>query len=235
MPARDAPRDDGSVDSDDRTPSASARRQPTVPMIGSWLNPPGFGSLSTQERRTAMTQRRFPSGAASLAITLLLLLPACARMMPTPPPSDTRVAKPKPAPAVTVEPAVPSPAPQAELPDTAVVPPKKPAPPPSPPAVLALMDEAEAAGKAGQWDTSAATLERAIRINPRNPTLWHQLAKTRLQQGQFQSAEDLAKKSNVFAAGDRLLVKQNWRLIAEARRQKGDTEGAKDAEAKANR
>ncbi len=176
--------------------------------------------------------RRFHFLRAGAAVSLLLA--GCARMMPAPP-SDTRAATPKPAPSVTAEPQFPAPAPPVAIPEPEVVPPKKPAPPPSPPAVVALMEEAEAAGNAGQWDTSAATLERAIRIRPRDPRLWHQLAKTRLQQGQFQSAEDLAKKSNVFAGGDRNLVKQNWLLIAEARRQKGDMAGAEDAEAKAAR
>lgn len=105
--------------------------------------------------------------------------------------------------------------------------------PASPPAVLALMQEAEASRNAGQLDNAAATLERAIRIQPRNPLLWHQLANLRLQQHQPGMAEDLAKKSNVLGKGDRALSQKNWALIAEARRQKGDVEGAAEADAKA--
>lgn len=169
--------------------------------------------------------------------TLLLLLSfltACARVPPGTP-APQRAAIPKPPPEVVAGPEVEAVKPRPELPAPPAVPTRKPAPPPSPPAVLALLEEADAAGGAGQWDASAATLERAIRIQPRNPMLWHRLAKTRLQQGQFQAAEDLAKKSNVFAGGDQELVKQNWLLIAAARRQKGDREGAQDAEAKAGR
>jgi len=104
---------------------------------------------------------------------------------------------------------------------------------PASPAVLALMQEAEVNRAGGRLDNAAATLERAIRIQPRNPELWRQLAAIRLQQGQPGMAEDLAKKSNVLAKGNRLLTQQNWSLIAEARRLKGDMQGAADAEARA--
>jgi predicted Zn-dependent protease len=84
-------------------------------------------------------------------------------------------------------------------------------------------------------DGAAAVLERGIRIQPGNPLLWQRLARVRLEQGQPQLAEELAKKSNVFAAGNVVLVRENWALIAEARRRKGDEEGAKDAEDKISR
>lgn len=169
-----------------------------------------------------------------MVLILLAMISGCARMMPSSPPA-ARTETPKPMPQAKTALGVPTQTPPSGPPAPRAVVPTKPAPPPSPPAVLALMEEAETAASAGQWDTSAATLERAIRIQPRNPALWHRLAKVRLEQGQFQSAEDLAKKSNVFASGDQDLVKQNWLLIAQARRQKGDADGAKDAEAKAGR
>lgn len=106
---------------------------------------------------------------------------------------------------------------------------------PTPPAVLALVREAEASRNGGQLDNAAAILERAIRIQPRNATLWQQLASVRLQQHQPGLAEDLAKKSNVLAQGNRALIQKNWAIIAEARRQKGDTQGAAEADAKAGR
>lgn len=104
---------------------------------------------------------------------------------------------------------------------------------PASPAIAALVREAEAHRAGGQFDHAAATLERAIRIQPRNAELWQQLAAVRLQQGQPGLAEDLAKKSNTLAQGNRTLILKNWALIAEARRLKGDVQGAADAEAKA--
>ena len=105
--------------------------------------------------------------------------------------------------------------------------------PAAPPAVMALLKEANASRSSGRLDQAVASLERAVRIQPRNPLLWQQMAEIRLQQHQPGLAEDLAKKSNVLAKGNRAIAHKNWTLIAEARRQKGDVQGAQDAEAKA--
>lgn len=101
------------------------------------------------------------------------------------------------------------------------------------PAVLALMNEAEANLASGDLDNAATNLERAIRIQPKNPKLWHELADIRLKQQQPGLAEDLAKKSNLHAKGDDALIQANWTIIAEARRLKGDTTGAAEALRKA--
>ena len=101
------------------------------------------------------------------------------------------------------------------------------------PAVLALMKEADASSASGRLDNAAATLERAIRIQPRNAQLWHKLAGVRLQQHQPGLAEDLAKKSNILAKDNKSLIHKNWSIIADARRQKGDHQGASEADAKA--
>jgi cytochrome c-type biogenesis protein CcmH/NrfG len=101
------------------------------------------------------------------------------------------------------------------------------------PVIAALLHEAEGYRDSGRLDNAAASLERAIRIQPRNAKLWGRLAEVRLQQGQPGLAEDLAKKSNLLAKGDAELLRGNWSVIAQARRQKGDAEGAADAEAKA--
>ena len=115
--------------------------------------------------------------------------------------------------------------------------PTKPAAPPAKvsdsPAVLALMQEADASSASGRLDNAAATLERAIRIQPRNALLWQKLADVRLKQHQPGLAEDLAKKSNVLAKDNKTLTRKNWSIIAEARRQKGDASGASEADAKA--
>lgn len=103
------------------------------------------------------------------------------------------------------------------------------------PALLALMQEAEAESASGNLDNAAAALERAIRIQPSNAVLWQKLAEVRLQQHQPGLAEELAKKSNSLAKGNAALKRKNWAIIADARRKKGDAEGAADADAKAGR
>lgn len=103
------------------------------------------------------------------------------------------------------------------------------------PAVVALLNQARAATQQGQLQRAEVLLERSVRIEPRNPTLWNYLAKLRLHQGRLKQAIGLAAKSNALAAnGDNKLKGDNWRIIAHARFQTGDVYGAKEAEMKAD-
>jgi hypothetical protein len=105
-----------------------------------------------------------------------------------------------------------------------------PAPRQQPAAVVALLDHAEQQANNGDLPAAAMTLERAIRIDSRNPVLWHHLASVRLAEGDGKQAEQLAQKSNALAAGNYALQARNWGLIAEARRTRGDATGAQAAE-----
>lgn len=107
--------------------------------------------------------------------------------------------------------------------------------PRSSPAVVALLDEAERSSKSGNLEGAVATVERALRIEPRNPHLVYRLAELRLQQGKPRLAEDLAKKSALLSAGNPALKKRCWLLIAEARKLQGNVQGAAEAGSKANR
>lgn len=104
-----------------------------------------------------------------------------------------------------------------------------PQPDSSNPAVVALLDSAHQSAGAGQLATATASLERALRIEPRNPKLWHELAKLKLQKGDYQQAESLAARSNAWAGTNRALRASNWRLISEARSMRGDNDGARTA------
>lgn len=113
-------------------------------------------------------------------------------------------------------------------------PPPKPEPPPvaAPKesiAVAGLLETARTDAAAGNLANAAASLERALRIEPRNPRLWQELARVRLKQGQYAQAESVAARSNSWAGDDKTLRAENWRLIAESRRARGDTEGAQAA------
>lgn len=94
------------------------------------------------------------------------------------------------------------------------------------PAVVALLDSADGQQQAGDLAAAVATLERALRIEPRNPRLWNRLAGLRLAQGRYTMAEQLAAKSNSLAGSDTGLKRSNWRLIARARDARGDRAGA---------
>jgi Tfp pilus assembly protein PilF len=99
-------------------------------------------------------------------------------------------------------------------------------------AVVALLDRADAYHRSGDISNEAATIERALRIDPNNAHLWSRLASTRLEQGQPRQAEQLALKSNALAVGDERLQVQNWRLVARARWAMDDSSGARSAEQK---
>ena len=96
-------------------------------------------------------------------------------------------------------------------------------------AVLALADTARTDSGGGRLDAAAAGLERALRIESHNPTLWHELAKVRLEQGQAAQAASLAAKSNSWSASNPTLRAANWRIIGAARAQLGDQRGAQTA------
>jgi predicted Zn-dependent protease len=84
-------------------------------------------------------------------------------------------------------------------------------------AVAGLMDTARADLAANRLGSAAATLERALRIEPRNPRLWHELARVRLRQGDYAQAESTAARSNAWAGADGELRAANQRIIEEAR------------------
>lgn len=104
---------------------------------------------------------------------------------------------------------------------------------PMSPAVLALVTEAESSSKSGDLESAVVTIERALRIDSRNPTLTYKLAVLRLKQSKPRLAEDLAKKAALLSANDKVLKKKSWLLISEARRQQKNYHGAKEARLKA--
>lgn len=101
------------------------------------------------------------------------------------------------------------------------------------PAVVALLQQAERQANDGDLESAAASLERAIRIDPRNAVLWYHLATVRLSQGEPAQAEQLASKSNSLAPGNYAQQSRNWLLIAQARRQLNNVSGAAAAERRA--
>lgn len=113
-------------------------------------------------------------------------------------------------------------------------------PPPSersgtvmPTAVRDLVSRAQDSSAAGEHDRAVAYLERALRIVPRNPVIWQNLAVVRYRQGQYAQAESLALKSIALAGDNSNLKHQDWMLVGEARHLQGDEAGAREARARA--
>ena len=103
------------------------------------------------------------------------------------------------------------------------------------PAVSALASAANQTSTSGNLESATTTIERAIRIEPRNATLYYKLALLRLKQSKPRLAEDLAKKAALLASNDNQLKKHSWLLVARAREIQGDLKGGKEARAKANK
>jgi tetratricopeptide (TPR) repeat protein len=98
--------------------------------------------------------------------------------------------------------------------------------------IIALLDDANDFSNKGHSEKAAATIERALRIEPKNALLWHHLAAIRMQQQQWQQAIAMARKSNALARNDEQLKSDNWALIAAAYDSLGDKKKANEARSK---
>ena len=96
-------------------------------------------------------------------------------------------------------------------------------------AVIALLDRAQRDNNAGEREAAGASLERALRIEPRNSWLWLELAQVRLAQGQYAQTITLARKSLSFAGHQPRLQSESWQVIGRARVAQGDRAGAEQA------
>jgi Flp pilus assembly protein TadD len=87
---------------------------------------------------------------------------------------------------------------------------------------------------AGEYSTAAATIERALRIEPENPLLWIELGKVREAEGNHAQAEAMARKALVVAGSDTRAQSAAWRLIAETLRARGRVSEAREADTRAS-
>jgi predicted Zn-dependent protease len=150
----------------------------------------------------------------------LLLLAGCASV-PAQPPATSSV------PGAIPQEAIPQGAPQSAA-GVIVEPVPKPVMSGNP-AVIALLDRAQLDTGAGKREAAGASLERGLRIEPRNAWLWHELAQLRLTQGQYAQAISLAQKSISFAGRERRVLALDWRVIGNARVAQGNAAGAEQA------
>lgn len=100
------------------------------------------------------------------------------------------------------------------------------------PAVIALVQRAEAQTSAGDLGGAEATLERAVQIQPNNSRLWLDFAQLRLAQAQPAEAEQFALRAVQYAVGNNGL-RAAWLLVAKTRDAQGNAQGAADARRKA--
>jgi Tfp pilus assembly protein PilF len=115
------------------------------------------------------------------------------------------------------------------------------APPPPPPprafhlgsATGALVSQAHHQAGSGDYGQAAATLERALRIEPDNPLVWIELGRVRLAENNGAQADAMGRKALSLATGDAGAQSGAWHLIADALRARGRNDEAADAERRA--
>jgi Flp pilus assembly protein TadD len=101
------------------------------------------------------------------------------------------------------------------------------------PASSALVAQAHTQAGSGDFPQAAATLERALRIEPDNPLLWIELGRVRLGEQNPAQADAMARKALTLAGGDALAQSSAWHLIADSLRARGRDPDAAQAEQRA--
>ena len=97
------------------------------------------------------------------------------------------------------------------------------------PAVKELLADASQAEATGDYDQAAVLLERALRIQPRDPEILQNMAEVQLQVKDYEQALNFAVRS--YDAGPRVgeICSRNWRTISVARDRLGDWTGSQQA------
>ena len=119
--------------------------------------------------------------------------------------------------------------------------PEAPQPPPGPPprqftlgpASSALVAQAHRQSGGGDFGQAAATVERALRIEPDNPLLWIELGRVRLGENNAAQADAMGRKALALGTGDPQAQSSAWHLIADSLRARGRNQEAVDAERRA--
>lgn len=102
------------------------------------------------------------------------------------------------------------------------------------PAVMALVSEARVQASQGEFPLAAATLERAMRIEPDHPRLWIELGQVREAEHNYPQAEVMGRKA-LAVADDHATQALAWRLIAASLKAQGHTREAGEAAETARR
>jgi len=102
------------------------------------------------------------------------------------------------------------------------------------PAVKALLADAAKAEEHGDYDGAASALERAMRIQPKDPEALQSMAEIQLHRKDYQQALNFATRSYDDGARVGEICSRNWRTISVARGHLGDSSGAAQAELRAS-
>lgn len=101
------------------------------------------------------------------------------------------------------------------------------------PAVKALLADAGAAESMGDFGQASTLLERALRIQPRDPEVLQSLAEVNLHIADYEQALSFATRSYDFGPRVGEICSRNWNTISISRQHLGDPDGAREAKLKA--
>lgn len=96
-------------------------------------------------------------------------------------------------------------------------------------AAAALVGLARQEAANGNPQLALSTVERALRIEPRNPLLWLMLGQAHEGSGQYELAGSMGRKALQLASGDAQTQARAWRLIGDSERARGQNQQADDA------
>ncbi len=161
-----------------------------------------------------------------LLMAVTLSLPGCTVKHPVDwPAGPGSVFRPKPIPAPRPAPApAPAPVPRLSRESVPVAEEGK--------AAGALLASARQNVRGGQFSQAEMTLERALRLEPRNARLWHEMAQVKFGQKDYGQVVQFCNKSNSLAGKDYGLIQQNWLLMEKAYLQLGEPEKARQVRIK---
>ena len=97
------------------------------------------------------------------------------------------------------------------------------------PAVQRLIQQADLAIANNDWVNAISTLERALRINPKQAETWSRLSVANFGKQQYQQAIQMARRSNSHILNNNELKAYNWLMISRAYEQLGDMEQSRQA------
>ncbi len=99
-------------------------------------------------------------------------------------------------------------------------------PPASRSAVLNLLKQSRAAIDQGNYNEAESLLQRALRIEPDNAWLWHNMAVLQFYRENYQQAVQQALKSNNLAKNNQKLKSNNYKVIKQSYIELGEPEKA---------
>jgi len=91
------------------------------------------------------------------------------------------------------------------------------------------VSQAQAQRRKGDLPGATVSLERALRIEPKNPLLWLEMGRLRMDQRNYPQAENMARKALSMSVGDDSTQSAAWRLIADSLRARDRNPEAEEA------